>query len=83
MNIEEIKHELQEQRYFINRISHNGEKVSESLCKKIDGSNDYEVLRAVNTPKGLVTAYDNCLSQVNNQSLINISESLKEIKDKM
>ena len=67
MNIEEIKKELQG--YFINTIFHNGEKVSESLCKKIDGSNDYEVLRAVNTPKGLVTAYDNCLSQVNNQLL--------------
>ena len=66
MNIEEIKHELQG--YFINTIFHNGEKVSENLCKKIDG-NDYEVLRPVNTPNGLLSAYDLLLTQVNNQLL--------------
>ena len=66
MNIEDIKSQLTG--YFINRISHNGEKVSENLCKKIDG-NDYEVLRPVNTPNGLLSAYDLLLTQVNNQLL--------------
>ena len=65
MDIKEIKHELQG--YFINRISHNGEKVSENLCKK--NGNDYEVLRAVETPNGLMSAYDLLLNQVNNQIL--------------
>lgn len=85
MKLEEIKHELQEQRYFINRISHNGEKVSESLCKKIDG-NDYEVLRAVNTPNGLMSAYDLLLTQVNanildpSVSICSLSEILEVIQ---
>lgn len=66
MKIDTIKSKLTG--YFINRISHNGEKVSENLCKKIDG-NDYEVLRAVETPNGLMSAYDLLLNQVNNQIL--------------
>ena len=77
MDIKEIKHELQG--YFINRISHNGEKVSENLCKKIDG-NDYEVLRAVETPNGLMSAMDLLLQQCNNQ-LLNPSLSIRSLSE--
>ena len=76
MDIKEIKHELQG--YFINTIFHNGEKVSESLCKKIDG--DYEVLRAVETPNGLMSAYDLLLQQCNNQ-LLNPSVSICSLRE--
>ena len=65
MKLEDIKSQLNG--YFINRISHNGEKVSENLCKK--NGNDYEVLRPVNTPNGLLSAYDLLLTQVNNMIL--------------
>lgn len=66
MNIEEIKAELTG--YFINRVSHNGMTVSETLCKKINNA-DYEVCDNVETVNGIITAYDNCLIQVNNQLL--------------
>ena len=77
MDIKEIKHELQG--YFINTIFHNGEKVSESLCKKIDG-NDYEVLRAVETPNGLMSAMDLLLQQCNNQ-ILNPSVSICSLSE--
>lgn len=54
--------------YFINRTEHTGGRIVEILCKK-SNNNDYEVLKAVNTPKGSISAYDNCLNQVNNQIL--------------
>ena len=66
MNLETIKSELKG--YFINRFEHNGEKVSDTLCRKISNT-DYEVLDNVRTPKGLLTAYDHCLNQINNQLL--------------
>ena len=54
--------------YFINRIEHNEMKVSETLCRKLD-NNNYEVLENVKTPAGIISAYDHCLNQVNNQLL--------------
>ena len=83
MKIDTIKKHLKG--YFINRINHNGMKVTEKLCKKIDG-NDYEVLDNVNTPNGLVSAYTNCLNQVNanildpSVSICNLSEILPVIQ---
>ena len=64
MNIDTIKKELDG--YFINRVSQPGIKASETLCKKINNK-DYIVLDNVETPNGLISAYDNCLNQVNNQ----------------
>ena len=69
MQIEEIQHHLKEHKYFINRIEHNGEKVSETLCQKLPNG-DYEVLRNVNTPKGLISAYDLLMQQINNQLIL-------------
>lgn len=69
MQIETIQNHLKEQKYFINRIEHNGEKVTENLCKKLDDG-DYEVLRNVNTPKGLISAYDLLMQQINNQIIL-------------
>lgn len=54
--------------YFINRITHNGEKVSESLCKKIDNKS-FETLGNVKTPNGTISSYNNLLNQINNQIL--------------
>ena len=62
MNIDTIKKELDG--YFINKVSHNGMKVSENLCKKIDNA-EYIVLDNVETPNGLISAYQHCLNQVN------------------
>ena len=54
--------------YFINRVSHNGLKVTDTLCKKIDNEN-YETLENVRTPNGTITAYEHLLNQVNNHLL--------------
>ena len=66
MNIDTIKAELDG--YFINRVSQPGIKASETLCKKINNA-DYEVCNNVETPNGIVSAYDLLLTQVNNQIL--------------
>lgn len=66
MNIDTIKAELDG--YFINRVSQPGIKASETLCKKINNA-DYEVCDNVETPNGIVSAYDLLLTQVNNQIL--------------
>ena len=52
--------------YFINRIEHNGEIVSDKLCRKISNT-EFEVLDNVRTPNGLLTASDHFLNQLNNQ----------------
>ena len=52
--------------YFINRIEHNGEKVSDKLCKKINNK-EFEVLDNIKTPRGLLTANEHFLNQLNNQ----------------
>lgn len=65
MDIDTIKQNLSG--YFINRVDLNGE-IRERLCKKIDG-NEYEVLRAVETPNGLMSSSDLLLQQINNQIL--------------
>jgi len=52
--------------YFINRTEHNGEKVSDNLCRKISNT-EFEFLDNVKTSNGLITAYENCLNQINNQ----------------
>lgn len=52
--------------YFINRIEHNGEKVSDNLCRKISNT-EFEVLDNVKTPSGLITANEHFLNQLNNQ----------------
>lgn len=52
--------------YFINRIEHNGEKVSDNLCRKISNT-EFEVLDNVKTPSGLLTANEHFLNQLNNQ----------------
>ena len=66
MELNEIKHHLDG--YFINRFEHNGEKVSDVLCKKIN-NNEFLKLDNVRTPQGLISAYDNCLNQVNSNLL--------------
>jgi len=68
MELNEIKHYLNENRYFINRYEMNGE-VSDKLSKKIN-NNDFEVLDNIRTPNGLLTAYQHCLNQVNNSLLM-------------
>ena len=83
MNIDTIKAELNG--YFINRFEHNGEKVSEALCRKINNY-DYEVLDNVRTPNGLMSAMDLLLAQVNNQildptvSICSLDEILPTVK---
>lgn len=62
MNIDTIKKELDG--YFINKVTHNGMKVSENLCKKVNNA-EYIVLDNVETPNGLISAYQHCLNQVN------------------
>ena len=52
--------------YFINRIEHNGEIVSDKLCRKISNT-EFEVLDNVKTPSGLLTASEHFLNQLNNQ----------------
>ena len=66
MDLNEIKHHLDG--YFINRFEHNGEKVSDVLCKKIN-NNEFLKLDNVRTPQGLISAYNNCLNQVNSNLL--------------
>ena len=51
MDLETIKHQLNG--YFLNRIEHNGLKVTETLCKKL-GAADYMPLDNVKTTHGLV-----------------------------
>ena len=65
MKIESIKSELKG--YFINRMDFSTDG-KDKLCKKISNT-DYMVLDNVETPNGLISAYDNLLAQVNNQIL--------------
>ena len=83
MNLETIQDHLSG--YFINRFEHDGGKVSDVLCKKINNY-DYEVLDNVRTPNGLMSAMDLLLAQVNNQildptvSICSLDEILPVIK---
>ena len=64
-----LKNTIQDQYikgYFINRIEHNGEIVSDKLCRKISNT-DFEVLDNVKTPSGLLSANAHFLNQLNNQ----------------
>ena len=64
-----LKNTIQDQfikGYFINRIEHNGEIVSDKLCRKISNT-EFEVLDNVRTPNGLLTASEHFLKQLNNQ----------------
>ena len=64
-----LKNTIQDQfikGYFINRIEHNGEIVSDKLCRKISNT-EFEVLDNVRTPNGLLTASEHFLNQLNNQ----------------
>ena len=64
-----LKNTIQDQfikGYFINRIEHNGEIVSDKLCRKISNT-EFEVLDNIKTPRGLLTANEHFLNQLNNQ----------------
>ena len=82
MKIETIQKHLQG--YFINTITHNDLKVSETLCKKIDNKN-YEIVPNVKTNYGTISAYSHLLNQCNNQlldptiSIVSLSEILPTI----
>ena len=82
MKIETIKKQLQG--YFINKTEFNGMDTSEKLCKKIDDST-FKTLEPVTTYYGTVSAYKNCLKQVNNQilspetAIVSLSEILPVI----
>lgn len=77
MNLENIKHQLDG--YFINVMEHNGLKVTETLCKKLSDT-EHLPLDNVKTTHGLVSAYDNCLRQINAQ-IMNPSIYVCDLKE--
>jgi len=71
--------------YFINQMTIGQDHITERLCLKLPNG-DYEVCGLVQTREGNITAYENCLRQVNynilepQKAIVSLSEILPVIQ---
>ena len=83
MKIETIQKHLKG--YFINQVTIGKDHTTQRLCLKLP-NNDYEVCGLVQTREGNITAYENCLRQVNyhllepQRAIVSLSEILPVIQ---